>query len=87
MGTAADGAAAVAAIQGSRPDIVFLDVQMPRMSGLDVVQATVRDGVATPRFGSSALLGPIVHADGFFRVPEAATGLGAGSEVDVELYC
>jgi len=33
------------------------------------------------------LLGPIVHADGFFRVPEAATGLGAGTEVDVELYC
>jgi two-component system LytT family response regulator len=39
VGTAADGAAAVAAIQGSRPDIVFLDVQMPKMSGLDVVQA------------------------------------------------
>lgn len=39
VGTAADGAAAVVAIQGSRPDIVFLDVQMPRMSGLDVVQA------------------------------------------------
>ena len=60
---------------------------VPSAAGrLDVVQATVRDGVATPRFGSSALLGPIVHADGFFRVAEAATGLGAGTEVDVELY-
>ena len=39
VGTAADGAAAVAAIRASRPDLVFLDVQMPRMSGLDVVQA------------------------------------------------
>jgi two-component system LytT family response regulator len=39
VGTAADGAAAVVAIRGSRPDIVFLDVQMPRMSGLEVVQA------------------------------------------------
>ena len=38
-GTAADGAAAVEAIRASRPDLVFLDVQMPRMSGLDVVQA------------------------------------------------
>jgi two-component system, LytTR family, response regulator len=38
-GVAADGAAAVVAIHESRPDIVFLDVQMPRMSGLDVVQA------------------------------------------------
>jgi molybdopterin molybdotransferase len=60
---------------------------VPSAAGrLDVVQATVRDGVATPRFGTSALLGPMVHADGFFCVPEAATGLGAGAEVVVELY-
>jgi two-component system LytT family response regulator len=39
VGTAADGAAAVKAIRSERPDLVFLDVQMPRMSGLDVVQA------------------------------------------------
>ena len=39
VGTAADGAAAVEAIRSARPDLVFLDVQMPRMSGLDVVQA------------------------------------------------
>jgi two-component system LytT family response regulator len=39
VGTAADGAAAVEAIRSTRPDLVFLDVQMPRMSGLDVVQA------------------------------------------------
>jgi molybdopterin molybdotransferase len=60
---------------------------VPSAAGrLDVVQATVHDGIVTPRFGSSALLGPMVGADGFFRVPEAATGLGAGTEVDVELY-
>ena len=39
VGTAADGVAAVEAIRSVRPDLVFLDVQMPRMSGLDVVQA------------------------------------------------
>ena len=38
VGTAADGAAAIAAIRSSRPNLVFLDVQMPRMSGLDVVR-------------------------------------------------
>ncbi len=38
VGTAADGAAAIAAIRSARPDLVFLDVQMPRMSGLDVVR-------------------------------------------------
>jgi two-component system, LytTR family, response regulator len=39
VGTAADGAAAVDVIRSARPDLVFLDVQMPRMSGLEVVQA------------------------------------------------
>jgi molybdopterin molybdotransferase len=64
-----------------------LSRDVPSAAGrLDVVQVNVRDGIATPRFGSSALLGPIVHADGFFRVPEPDTGLGAGTEVDVELY-
>jgi molybdopterin molybdotransferase len=60
---------------------------VPSAAGrLDVVQATVDDGIAMPRFGSSALLGPMVQADGWFRVPEPATGLGAGTAVDVELY-
>jgi two-component system LytT family response regulator len=39
VGTAADGGAAIEAIRTVRPDLVFLDVQMPRMSGLDVVRA------------------------------------------------
>lgn len=39
VGVAADGAAAVDAIQTLHPDLVFLDVQMPRMSGLEVVKA------------------------------------------------
>jgi two-component system, LytTR family, response regulator len=38
VGTAADGVEAVAAIRALHPDVVFLDVQMPRMSGLDVVR-------------------------------------------------
>jgi molybdopterin molybdotransferase len=60
---------------------------VPSAAGrLDVVQASVADGVATPLFGSSALLGPMVRADGWFRVPEADTGLAEGAEVEVELY-
>jgi molybdopterin molybdotransferase len=60
---------------------------VPSAAGrLDIVQATLHDGIATPRFGSSALLRPMVDADGCFRVPEAETGLGAGTEVVVELY-
>jgi two-component system, LytTR family, response regulator len=38
IATAADGLEAVDAIRASRPDLVFLDVQMPRMTGLDVVR-------------------------------------------------
>ncbi len=64
-----------------------LSRDVPSAAGrLDVVQVTLREGVATPRFGSSALLGPMVGADGWIRVPEPATGLGAGTVVDVELY-
>ena len=53
---------------------------------LDVVQVTVADGVATPVFGLSALLSVLTAADGYVIVPEEATGLDAGTEVDVTLY-
>ena len=38
VGTARDGAAAVKAIRTLGPDLVFLDVQMPVMTGLDVLR-------------------------------------------------
>lgn len=36
---AGHGRAAVQAITGSSPDLVFLDIQMPEMSGFDVIEA------------------------------------------------
>lgn len=53
---------------------------------LDVVQVRVRDGIATPLFGFSALLSLLTSADGFIVVPDAATGLDAGTPVTVTLY-
>lgn len=53
---------------------------------LDVVQVRLRGGVATPIFGLSALLSVIVAADGYVVVPEEATGLDSGAEVEVTLY-
>jgi len=38
IGTADNGAAAVEVIRARRPDLVFLDVQMPGKTGLDVVR-------------------------------------------------
>ena len=37
VGECGDGASALDAIRRHRPDLVFLDVQMPEMSGIDVV--------------------------------------------------
>lgn len=64
-----------------------LSRDLPSAAGrLDVVQVTVRDGVAEPIFGPSALLSVLTRADGCIVVPEPATGLDAGTEVDVTLY-
>lgn len=53
---------------------------------LDVVQVTVRDGVAEPLFGPSALLSVLTRADGYVMVPEPETGLDGGADVEVTLY-
>jgi two-component system LytT family response regulator len=38
LGEASDGAEAIEAIEKWRPDLVFLDIQMPELSGLEVVK-------------------------------------------------
>ncbi len=53
---------------------------------LDVVQVRLHGGLAAPVFGLSALLSILTAADGYVIVPEEATGLDAGTEVDVTLY-
>jgi molybdopterin molybdotransferase len=60
---------------------------LPSVTGrLDVVQVQVTDGAAIPLFGLSALLSVLTAADGFLTISEEATGLDAGSEVEVTLY-
>jgi molybdopterin molybdotransferase len=60
---------------------------LPSAAGrLDVVQVRVSHGVATPVFGLSALLSVLTAADGYVIIPEEATGLAAGTEVDVTIY-
>jgi two-component system LytT family response regulator len=38
VGEASDGAAAIEAIERQRPDAVFLDIQLPELSGIEVVE-------------------------------------------------
>ena len=60
---------------------------LPSAAGrLDVVQVRVAGGVATPVFGPSALLSVLTAADGYVIIPGEATGLDAGTEVDVTIY-
>jgi molybdopterin molybdotransferase len=64
-----------------------LERDVPSAAGrLDIVQVAVRDGVASPLFGASALLSILSAADGYIVVADEATGLQAGTEVDVTLY-
>jgi len=39
VGEAGDGLAAVALIERERPDVVFLDIQMPKLNGFEVLEA------------------------------------------------
>ena len=60
---------------------------LPSAAGrLDVVQVRVTGGVATPLFGLSALLSVLTAADGYVIIPEEATGLDAGTDVEVTIY-
>ena len=43
IGEAADGVEAVAAIRDQHPDLVFLDVQIPGMSGIEVLERAAAD--------------------------------------------
>jgi molybdopterin molybdotransferase len=64
-----------------------LQRNLPSAAGrLDVAQVTVAGGEAVPLFGSSSLLSVLTAADGYVIVPEEATGLAAGADVDVVLY-
>ncbi|UVO50124.1 LytTR family DNA-binding domain-containing protein [Sphingomonas sp. SUN019] len=43
-----NGQAALAAIVEHRPDVVFIDIEMPALDGFDVVEQLARDGVTAP---------------------------------------
>ena len=48
IGEAEDGTSGVEAVESLRPDLVVLDVQLPDLSGFEVLQRLRSDGVDTP---------------------------------------
>lgn len=50
LGSAANGLEAVERIEAERPNLVFLDVQMPGLSGLGVIRKLREKGVPIPLF-------------------------------------
>jgi len=69
---AADGEEALAKARSERPDLVLLDVMMPKMNGFDVCQALRAD----PEFASMRVL--MLTAKG--RDTEVTKGLGLGAD-------
>ncbi len=45
IGQARDGAVALEAAREFKPDVVILDIHMPRMSGIEVLKAIKREGL------------------------------------------
>jgi two-component system nitrate/nitrite response regulator NarL len=61
VGEASDGATALKLIRRNPPDVALVDVRMPRMDGIDVVEDLTRHGPAVPvvllsAFDDSALM-------------------------------
>jgi DNA-binding NarL/FixJ family response regulator len=69
VGTASDGVEALDAIRNLKPDVVSLDIRMPRMNGIEVLKAIQRDRLTCTPIILSGL------ADEFSR--EKCLALGA----------
>ena len=79
VGEAADGVEAVAAIQAAAPDVVFLDVQMPRLDGFGVIAEVGVEAmplvVFVTAFDEHALRAFEVHALDYLLKPFAPSRL------------
>ncbi len=71
--TASDGEEALAAIEAQRPDLVFLDVMMPKRNGIEVCRA-VREELG---LGSDAVHIVLLTAKG--QATDREAGLAAGA--------
>ncbi|MDF1501579.1 LytTR family DNA-binding domain-containing protein [Roseisolibacter sp. H3M3-2] len=82
VGDAADGPSAVAAITALRPELVFLDVQMPGMLGTDVLRRVERPPfvVFTTAFSEHAVTAFELGAVDYLLKPFGPTRLAAAMD-------
>jgi CheY-like chemotaxis protein len=66
---AIDGLEALNALERAKPDIIVLDLRLPRLNGLDFLRALERQGVKTPVVVCSGL----VEDEGRFPIPGVRT--------------
>jgi len=73
VGEASDGAQALKLIRALQPDLVFMDIQMPELTGLDVVRALPADGlpaiVFTTAYDQHAVTAFELHAADYLLKP------------------
>jgi two-component system, NarL family, nitrate/nitrite response regulator NarL len=95
IGEAADGRAALELVRAERPAVAVLDVKMPELDGIRVLNAVTREGLSTRVLLLSAFLdGPIVFeaiaagAAGYLskdaerdRITDAIAAIGRGETV------
>jgi two-component system OmpR family response regulator len=68
VATAATGVEALNAVPAFQPDVILLDIRMPELSGVKVLDALRRAGLITPVIAISAR--PPQASEGFFATIE-----------------
>lgn len=87
IGTAEDGASALKMIHSEKPDLIFLDIQMPHMNGFEIIQAepnhkyiiitayeSFQYAQQALRLGAKDILLKPVEYNSFFRAVSRAIG-------------
>lgn len=59
----ADGSSAVSSIEDVSPDIILVDLMMPKMNGQETVRQLRKKGVAVPIVAFTALDDPDIHQE------------------------
>jgi len=59
----ADGISALSCIDDVKPDVILIDLMMPKMSGQDCVKELRKRGIQTPIVAFTALDDPEIHQE------------------------